>query len=326
MWQQLSNIGLAFATSFAVCLILGPIVIPILRRMKFGQSVRDDGPQSHLQKQGTPTMGGVMFFVSIFAGTVFWVKGDFSILYLLLFALGFGVIGMMDDYIKIAKHRSLGLTAKQKMIGQFGLSAVLLVLGMLFFGVDSTVNIPFVNVNWNMGVLYIPFFLVLAIGTTNAVNLTDGLDGLAAGTTFVVAIGYVVIAAMAGRMTGWVFAAAVAGTCLGFLVFNHYPAKIFMGDTGSLMLGGAVAGLAVMTDTELLLPLIGIIYVAEVISDIIQVSVYKVTKKRVFRMAPLHHHFELGGWSEWKVVTVFWGVTVVAALLCILLFTNGTWV
>ena len=320
------NIGLAFVSSLAVCLILGPIVIPALRRLKFGQSVRDDGPQSHLQKQGTPTMGGVMFFVSLFIGTVFWVKGDLSILYLLLFAMGFGVIGMMDDYIKIVKHRSLGLTAKQKMIGQFGLSAVLLLVGMLFFGVDSTVNIPFVNVNWNMGILYIPFFLVLAIGTTNAVNLTDGLDGLAAGTTLVVSVGYVIIAAMAGKMTCAVFATAVAGTCLGFLVFNHYPAKIFMGDTGSLMLGGAVAGLAIMTDTEFLLPIIGIIYVAEVISDIIQVSVYKATKKRVFRMAPLHHHFELGGWSEWKVVSVFWTVTAVAALLCVLLFTNGTWV
>lgn len=325
MYQEFIKILMAMAVSFACCVATGPILIPALRRLKFGQSVRDDGPQSHLQKQGTPTMGGVMFFLSLVMGTVFWVSGRIEIVYLLLFALGHGIIGLADDYIKIVKHRSLGLTPKQKMAGQLGLALVLLVLGLMFFGVDTTVHIPFTAIDWNMGVLYYPLFIVLAIGTTNAVNLTDGLDGLASGITAVVALGFIALAAVAGSQVSWIFAAALAGSCLGFLVFNHHPAKIFMGDTGSLLLGGAVAGLAVMTETELLLPLIGIVYVAEALSVMIQVGVYKKTKKRVFRMAPLHHHFELGGWSEWKVVIVFWTVTAVAATLCVLIRGTGIW-
>jgi len=314
MWQ----IIIAFVISLAVSLIIGPFLIPALRRLKFGQSVRDDGPQSHLQKQGTPTMGGVMFFFSLTLGVLFLAKGSFLAFYLLFFTLGFGLIGFIDDYIKVVKKRSLGLTAKQKIIGQFTLSAVLCYLGMEFHGVGTAVTVPILGYQWDMGLLYIPFFIFLTVGTTNAVNLTDGLDGLASGVTLLVAVGYLLIGIMSDLYTVSIFSAALVGSCLGFLFFNSYPAKVFMGDTGSLALGGAVAALAIVTKTELFLPLIGIIYVLEALSVMLQVGVYKLRKVRVLRMAPLHHHYELGGWKEQKVVLVFWTVTALAVALTVI--------
>lgn len=311
----------AFAISLAVCLIIGPVLIPALRRLKFGQSVRSDGPERHLQKQGTPTMGGVMFFFSLILGTIF-LAGDSHITYFLLVcALGFGLIGFIDDYIKIVKKRSLGLTPKQKIIGQLTISIILSAAAVHLLQVSTEVMIPVLGWSVDFGLLYIPFLIFLLVGTTNAVNLTDGLDGLASGVTLIVALGYTLIGVLQGQATVVVFGAALVGSCLGFLVFNHHPAKVFMGDTGSLLLGGAVAALAIMTKTELLLPLIGIVYVAEVISDIIQVGVYKWKKVRVFKMAPLHHHFELCGWSETKVVRVFWAATAIAVLLTLLCYT-----
>ena len=295
-------------------------MIPALHRLKFGQSVRTDGPQAHLKKQGTPTMGGVMFFFSLALGTLFLTKGDPIGIFLLVFTIGFGLIGFVDDYIKIVKKRSLGLTAKQKMLGQLVLSCVLAYVAMQVLHISTELTIPLFDVKIDLGWLYAPFFIFLAVGTTNAVNLTDGLDGLASGVTFIVAIGFTVIGVLSQQPAVIVFSAALMGSCLGFLFFNHYPAKVFMGDTGSLALGGAVAALAVVTKTELLLPLIGIIYVAEVVSDIIQVGVYKWKKKRVFKMAPLHHHFELCGWKETKVVFVFWSVTALAVILTILCY------
>lgn len=316
MWQLV----LAFAISLGTCLIIGPVLIPALRRLKFGQSVRSDGPQSHLQKQGTPTMGGVMFFFSFILGTVFLAGTSSLAWFMLICALGFGLIGFVDDYIKIVKKRSLGLTAKQKLLAQMVFSVVL-ALAADYIGISTAVMIPLLGWNVELGVIYYFFVVFLMVGTTNAVNLTDGLDGLASGVTLIVALGYILIGWLSSNPSVMVFSAVLMGSCLGFLVFNHHPAKVFMGDTGSLALGGAVAALAIVTKTELLLPLIGIIYVAETVSDIIQVAVYKKKKVRVFKMAPLHHHFELCGWSEWKVVRVFWAVTAVAVLLTLLCYT-----
>lgn len=318
MWQTML---FAFAISLAVCLVIGPVLIPALRRLKFGQSIRSDGPQRHLQKQGTPTMGGVMFFFSLILGTIFLAGDSYIIYFLLVCAVGFGLIGFIDDYIKIVKKRSLGLTAKQKIIGQLTLSIILSTAAVKMLQISTEVLIPVLGWSVDFGVLYIPFLIFLLVGTTNAVNLTDGLDGLASGVTLIVALGYTLIGVLQGQTEVVVFGAALAGSCLGFLVFNHHPAKVFMGDTGSLLLGGAVAALAIMTKTELLLPLIGIIYVAEVVSDIIQVGVYKWKKVRVFKMAPLHHHFELCGWSETKVVRVFWAATAIAVLLTLLCYS-----
>ena len=315
MWQ----LAVAFAISLGTCLIIGPVLIPALRRLKFGQSVRSDGPQSHLQKQGTPTMGGVMFFFSMILGTVFLAGSSSVAWFMLVCALGFGFIGFIDDYIKIVKKRSLGLTAKQKLLAQLVFS-IALAFAADYIGISTAVTIPLLGWNVELAAGYAFFVVFLLVGTTNAVNLTDGLDGLASGVTLIVALGYVLIGYMSGNMSVMVFAAVLMGSCLGFLVFNHHPAKVFMGDTGSLALGGAVAALAIVTKTELLLPLIGIIYVAETMSDIIQVSVYKKKKVRVFKMAPLHHHFELCGWSEWKVVRVFWAVTAAAVLLTLLCY------
>ena len=317
MWQLI----LAFVISLGTCFIIGPIMIPALRRLKFGQRVRSDGPQSHLQKQGTPTMGGVMFFFSLTLGTIFLLREQYIGYYLLFFTLGFGLIGFIDDYIKIVKKRSLGLTAKQKIVGQLGLSCVLVWIALKLLHISTEVIVPIWGNVIDFGWLYAPFLVFLMVGTTNAVNLTDGLDGLASGVTLIVALGYTLIGFMTNNQAVMIFGAALMGSCLGFLVFNHHPAKVFMGDTGSLALGGAVAALAIVTKTELFLPLIGVIYVAEVVSDIIQVGVYKWKKVRVFKMAPLHHHFELCGWSEWKVVRIFWAVTAAAVLLTLLCYS-----
>ena len=295
-------------------------MIPALHRLKFGQSVRSDGPQSHLQKQGTPTMGGVMFFFSMILGTIFLAGNSYLAYFMLVCTLGFGLIGFVDDYIKIVKKRSLGLTAKQKLLAQIVFS-VLLALAADYIGISTAVMIPLLGWSIELNVIYYFFVVFLLVGTTNAVNLTDGLDGLASGVTLIVALGYVLIGFMTSNYAVMIFGAVVMGSCLGFLVFNHHPAKVFMGDTGSLALGGAVAAMAIVTKTELLLPLIGIIYVAETVSDIIQVGIYKWKKVRVFKMAPLHHHFELSGWSEWKVVRVFWAVTAAAVLLTLLCYS-----
>ena len=312
---------LAIIIAFAISAVLCPIVIPFLHKLKFGQQVREDGPQAHLKKSGTPTMGGLMILTSIIITSLFYIRSYPKIIPVLFVTVGFGIIGFLDDYIKIVKKRSLGLTAKQKIVGQLGLSCLLVFLAVHFLKISTAVMIPLLGWTIDLGWIYIPFLIFLIVGTTNAVNLTDGLDGLAAGVTMIVALGYTLIGILCQQYAVVIFGAALVGSCLGFLVFNHYPAKVFMGDTGSLALGGAVAALAIVTKTELLLPLIGIIYVAEAVSDIIQVSVYKRKRVRVFKMAPLHHHFELCGWSEWKVVRVFWAVTAAAVLLTLLCYS-----
>ena len=299
---------------------MGPLLIPALHRLKFGQSVRDDGPKSHLKKQGTPTMGGVIFFFTLTLGGIFLAKDSLTFWFLLATALGFGLIGFVDDYIKIVKHRSLGLTAWQKIIAQVVLSAVLIYAALKGLGIGTQVIIPGTKIVLDLGWGYIPLVMILLIGTTNAVNLTDGLDGLAAGVTLIVATGFGLIGYISNFFSATLFAAVLMGSCLSFLFFNLHPAKIFMGDTGSFVLGGAIAALAIVTKTELFLPIMGVVYVAEVVSDIIQVSVYKRKKKRVFRMAPLHHHFELGGWKEQKVVYTFWAAAAIAVLIGLILY------
>lgn len=316
----MKDILLALAISTGTCLIITPLLIPALRRLRFGQSVRGDGPKRHLQKQGTPTMGGMMFFFSITLGTIFIAKGSLVTYVLLLFTLGYGLIGFVDDYIKIVKRRSLGLKARDKLLGQFFLSIILAWVAVNYLGRGTDIIIPFVGTSINLGWAYLPFVIIVAVGTTNAVNLTDGLDGLASGITLFVALGYVLIGFKSQLFSVTVFSAALVGSCLGFLVFNAYPARVFMGDTGSLALGGAIAALAVVTKTELFLPIIGGIYVVEAVSVIIQVISFKFTGERVFLMSPLHHHYELKGWSEQKVVFTFWTVAALFVVLGLMIY------
>ncbi|MDK2823460.1 MAG: phospho-N-acetylmuramoyl-pentapeptide-transferase [Clostridia bacterium] len=302
----MKDILITFFISSGTCLIIGPFLIPALRRFKFGQSVRDDGPKRHLEKQGTPTMGGVMFFLSLTLGTLFVARESMLTYVLVLFTLGYGLIGFIDDYIKVVKKRSLGLKARDKLLGQLILSGLLAWVAVNYLGRGTDLIIPFWGNNINLGWAYLPFVILVAIGTTNAVNLTDGLDGLAAGITLFVGLGYVLLGYTEQFFSITIFSSALVGSCLGFLFFNVHPARVFMGDTGSLALGGAIAALAVVTKTELLLPIIGGIYVIEALSVIIQVISFKLTGERVFLMSPLHHHFELKGWSEQRVVFTFW--------------------
>lgn len=305
---------LAGAAALLTALICGPLLIPVLRRFKFGQFIRTDGPQAHLTKTGTPTMGGIMFFLTLPAGMLFAESISVEGLLALFLAFGLGLLGFSDDYLKIKKRQSEGLTARQKFLGQTAIAIVFAIV--LWWIKGSGLWLPFLNRSIDIGLLRIPLTVFIVVGSANAVNLTDGLDGLAAGVTFFVALAFMLLcrAWNLGAIT-W-FAGAVAGSCLGFLFFNLHPARVFMGDTGSLYLGGAVAALAMLTETELLLPILGIIYVAEVVSDILQVTYFKMTNgRRLFRMAPLHHHFELCGWSESRIDVTFWLITALSALL-----------
>lgn len=307
----------AIMISFVVGIILCPILIPLLHKLKFGQSVREDGPQTHLKKTGTPTMGGIAILAAFTVTSLFFVRGNHAGVAILLATLGFGIIGFIDDYIKIVKKRSLGLRAYQKIIGQL-LVAVLFILYLKYFNLfDSKVLIPFSGGKyWDMGVLYYPFLFVVLLGTTNGVNLTDGLDGLASGVTMIVAVFFMLVGWGVGSSV-YPIAGAAIGSLLAFLVFNAYPAQVFMGDTGSLALGGFVSSMAILLGMPWFILIVGFIYLAESISVLLQVGWYKKTGKRLFKMAPIHHHFELSGWSETKVVTVFY---IVTAMLCLLAY------
>ena len=292
--------------SFILGIVFCPMLIPVLRRLKFGQTEREEGPESHLKKQGTPTMGGIAILAAFVMGGAFFINGNMDGLAVLLVTLGFGVIGFIDDYIKVVKKRSLGLTPIQKIIGQ------LVITGLFAFyiiksGIGTDIFIPFTKgVTIDLGIIYIPFLVVTVLGTVNGVNLTDGLDGLASGVTLIVSVFFMMVAWAAG--SGILpIAGAAGGSLLAFLIFNAYPAKVFMGDTGSLALGGFVASTA-------LILIVGFIYLMESISVILQVAYFKKTGKRIFKMAPIHHHFELCGWSETKVVTVFY---IITAMLCL---------
>lgn len=304
------------ALSFLITLLAGRLLIPALRRMKAGQSIREDGPTWHMSKQGTPTMGGIMFIVGIGAAALIggWsgmLEGHFEHLYLFLFALVFGIIGYIDDYRKVKKHQNEGLTALQKFILQLAAAVAFLSLMRAEGFFTQDLYIPFFNVSITLPwIVYLIFAAFVIVGTVNAVNITDGVDGLAGSVTFPVAVFFTCAAAWWGYTQLGVFAAALAGALPAFLIYNFHPAKVFMGDTGSLFLGGAVAAMAFAYDMPLVLILVGIIYIAETLSDIIQVAYFKATHgKRFFRMAPLHHHLEMGGWSEVRIVLVFTAVT-----------------
>ena len=314
---------IAFVISFAVtALVGGKVILPALRRLKAGQAIREEGPKWHMSKSGTPTMGGLMFMLGIIAAIIIagWngmMAGDLSHLYIFLFALVFGVIGFLDDYEKVKKKQNLGLTALQKFALQLAAAVAFLML-MRYEGLLSPdLYIPFFNVSLSLSwPVYMVFASFVVVGAVNAVNLTDGLDGLATSVTIPVGLFFTVIAVWWGYTQLGVFAAAMLGGLFAFLIFNAHPAKTFMGDTGSLFLGGAVAGMALASDMPLILLLVGIVYIAETLSVILQVGYFKLTHgKRLFKMSPIHHHFEMCGWNEVKIVTVF---TLVSAAFCAL--------
>ena len=306
MQMDFNLIMLTMAVAFIIAVIVGPLMIPILRRLKFGQQIREEGPKSHQKKKGTPTMGGTIILLAMtiaffrFAdelGTSFYI--------LLLGTLGFGLIGFLDDYIKIVFKRSLGLTAKQKLLGQFVVSAAICVL-LYKMNHPTDITIPIIDFSFDLQWFYYVFVILLMMGMTNAVNFTDGLDGLLAGTSAIAFGAFAVISLTLTALEPAIFSAAMLGAVLGFLVFNTHPAKVFMGDTGSLGIGGGLVTVAILTKSEILLFLIGAIFIIEILSVILQVISFKTTGKRIFKMSPIHHHFELVGWSEWRVVITFW--------------------
>ncbi|WP_409305330.1 phospho-N-acetylmuramoyl-pentapeptide-transferase [Peribacillus sp. SCS-155] len=308
---------------FLITVLLSPIFIPFLRRLKFGQSIREEGPKSHQKKTGTPTMGGVMIILSIVVTTLVMIYKISSpskeILLLMLVTVGFGILGFLDDFIKVVMKRNLGLTSRQKLLGQIVISVI------FYFVYKSTdnfvpdISIPGTDITFNVGWFYIFIIIFWLVGFSNAVNLTDGLDGLVSGTAAIAFGAYGVLAWNQDQFDVAIFSVAVVGAVLGFLVFNAHPAKVFMGDTGSLALGGALATVALLTKLELLLVIIGLVFVIETLSVILQVASFKTTGKRIFKMSPLHHHYELVGWSEWRVVVTFWSVGLLSAILGIYL-------
>lgn len=299
---------LLYLLEATVCtIILGMVSIPLLKKYKARQAIREEGPKSHRVKAGTPTMGGLFLILS---GVIVILGNgliDKTVLWLLFLMIGHGILGFLDDFIKAEKKRNLGLTAKQKIMGQLILSIIFCFGCVEMLHLPCAISIPFTASDISIGWLYYPFVILVIVGASNAVNLTDGLDGLASGCCTVAFMAYAAFCYMNGLYNIAAFIIIMAGCCIGFLFFNYHPAKIFMGDTGSLALGGALAGIAVMTRTELLLVVLGMVFVVEALSVIIQVASFKLYGKRVFKMSPLHHHFELSGWSEVNVVWLFWG-------------------
>mgnify|MGYP002600124633 FL=1 len=313
---------LAIIIAFAISALLCPIIIPFLHKLKFGQQVRDDGPQSHLKKQGTPTMGGLIILSSIIITSLFYIPSYPKIIPMLFMTAGFGIIGFLDDYIKIILKRSEGLTPLQKLAGQIVITGIFAWYVLNSGEVGTDMLIPFTGgfedgKFLSLGILFVPALFFVTLGTDNGVNFTDGLDGLCTSVTILVAT-FLTIVAIGEDMGISPITGAVVGSLLGFLLFNVYPAKVFMGDTGSLALGGFVASAAYMMRLPLFIPIIGLIYLVEVLSVIIQVTYFKKTGgKRIFKMAPIHHHFELCGWSETRVVAVF---SIVTAILCMVAY------
>ena len=313
---------LAIIIAFAISALLCPIIIPFLHKLKFGQQVRDDGPQSHLKKQGTPTMGGLIILSSIIITSLFYIPSYPKIIPVLFMTAGFGIIGFLDDYIKIILKRSEGLTPLQKLAGQIVITGIFAWYVLNSGEVGTDMLIPFTGgfedgKFLSLGILFVPALFFVTLGTDNGVNFTDGLDGLCTSVTILVAT-FLTIVAIGEDMGISPITGAVVGSLLGFLLFNVYPAKVFMGDTGSLALGGFVASAAYMMRLPLFIPIIGLIYLVEVLSVIIQVTYFKKTGgKRIFKMAPIHHHFELCGWSETRFLAVF---SIVTAILCMVAY------
>ncbi|HSW36227.1 MAG TPA: phospho-N-acetylmuramoyl-pentapeptide-transferase, partial [Candidatus Limnocylindrales bacterium] len=310
-------------TSFFVTVFACPFYIRKVRRLQYGQQIRDDGPAWHAYKAGTPTMGGVVFVLVALAVLLIIVRPTPLLFAVIFVTFGCSLLGFVDDYLKITRGQSLGLKARSKLAGMIIIAIVFLLL-LYRFGLYTTyILLPYLDLVIDLGFMY-PFFIVIVIiAASNSVNLTDGVDGLAAGTTVVALIAYTSIALQAG-LGGEVsiYFATLTGSCLGFLVYNIHPARLFMGDTGSLALGGTLAAAAVVTKTELLLLIIGGVFVIEALSVIVQVASFQLTGRRILLMSPLHHHFELKGWSEWQVVTVFWGVALVFAVIGVIEFNR----
>ena len=322
------QIAIIAFVAFVIAALSGHLLIPALRKLHFGQSILEIGPNWHKEKEGTPTMGGIMFIIGILAASclAFFFMAEAPVTEKikygsgLVMALGYGLLGFIDDYTKIAKKQNEGLTAKQKLIGQV-LLAIMFLVGLHISGtLSTTLIIPFIG-QLDIGFLYYPLAVFIIVGASNAVNLTDGIDGLCSSVTFVCACGFIVMAAILQNTGMGFMAAALAGGCAGYFIWNCHPARVFMGDTGSLFLGGMICALAFGLNIPMILIFAGIIYVIETLSDIIQIGSYKLRKKRVFKMAPIHHHFEMSGWSEWKIVIVFCIVGAIGAAISVLAVT-----
>lgn len=319
--------------SFAMTIVFGPLVIPWLKKLKLGQTIYELGPQSHKKKQGTPTMGGIIFALPVLIAALAFSYGDTRFQYLLMIlvcALGFGLIGFVDDFIKVKKHRNLGLTPRQKLLPQILLSAGVALWAYFTPSIGASLTVPFFNLEWNLGWFYIPVMVFVLVGTVNSANLLDGLDGLCAGCSMIDFITMMIIALTMAVADGGnssnllnvaIYSAAMVGALMCFLRFNGYPARVFMGDVGSFFIGGSLVGVALVTRLSLLLPIIAVAMFASSLSDIIQISYFKATHgKRVFKMAPLHHHFELCGIPETRIVTMYYIVTAALCLLSLLGF------
>ena len=313
----------AAAIAAGVVILSGPFLIPLLHKLKFGQSIREEGPASHKIKSGTPTMGGIFLIAAIVIATLIRAEFTAEIFVALFIVVGHFILGFLDDYIKVVKKRNLGLKARQKLLGQIIIAAVTIYIATNYLGIETTIWIPIIEKIIDLGIFYYVLVLLVIVGASNAVNLTDGLDGLASGNMAIAASCYGVICLITGHPELAIFCAATVGACIGFLKFNFHPAKVFMGETGSLALGGAFAAMGILTHTELLLVVVGFIFVCEALSVIIQVISYQSTGKRVFRMSPIHHHFELGGWSEIKVVSVFWTVGLIFGVIGLAILSSS---
>lgn len=312
-----------FAAALVLTAILIPILIPLLKRMKFGQTIREEGPKSHLIKTGTPTMGGLSFIsVTIVLSVIglFFADDIYKLLVLIIVTIGFGLIGFIDDYIIVVKKDNAGLSSKQKFFAQIVVAVIIfIIISNWIPGIEAGIQIPGTELFIPLSIFFVVWIVFWLVGFSNAVNLTDGLDGLSTGTSIIAFSSFLVISLMTGETEIALFLFILIGSLIGFLVFNKYPAKLFMGDTGSLALGGIIATVSILLNSSLLLLLIGIVFVIETASVMIQVVSYKTTGKRIFKMTPIHHHFELSGWNEWKIVIVFWSVGLLAGVLGVIL-------
>lgn len=303
-----------FTLSLLISFFSGFFIIKKLKKLQFGQHIREEGPKSHQKKAGTPTIGGVIFLISSLIVSFVFLKKDSEFFFLLTITFGFGLVGFLDDFLKVVLKRNLGLTAKQKLFFQL-IIAIVSYFILYFSNLDTHIYIPFLNKDFNLGWFYFVFYIFLLLGTTNATNLTDGLDGLLTSNAIIVISFYCYIAYHFDHTNISLFAIIFVGALTGFLLHNKYPAKVFMGDTGSLAIGGFLVGISIVTKTEILLALIGIVFVIETLSVILQVASFKLTKKRIFKMSPLHHHFELSGWGEIKIVSIF---SLISFIVCLL--------
>lgn len=322
MYPDIIKAALAAGSAILISVFLGLVMIPWLTRLHVGQSIREEGPQGHYAKAGTPTMGGLIIISAVMVASLLWAGGNREVVIAGLIMLAFGAVGFGDDYIKVVLKRSLGLRAREKLALQLLIGLIFGWLMVYYLGRGTEIFIPFSGKSIDLGYLYFPFVVLVFMSTANGANLTDGLDGLAVGVTFFIVVALGVICVITTHFGLLIFSAALAGACLGFMVFNRHPAQIFMGDTGSMALGGAVAAIAAISKSEIALVLIAGIYVIETLSVIIQVISFQAARKRVFLMAPLHHHFELLGWSETTVVKRFWMGSMLFAIFGLMGFMN----